>query len=429
MNADERFAKVLINLKNIRPFYSAVYEALERVENDSVPTMGVSTTKMIYNAKFVESLQFSELVFVSLHEIAHVSLMHVSRRGDRDPELWNVAADLYVNKLLSEEFNITPGHTSHNGMIKFLKGGLYWDDLDLDSDTTEELYEELESQAKNNGYFENQELNTEKDFEFQLGRGGSGSHGNHKPFKLTIRRSTIISDIFDNDGKDAAEKENDNKRVLIEARTKCELHGGIGTGRGLLEFKVNEILSSHIDWRKLLRKYAIQAASKDSSFSNPDKRMYYQKAIYPGQMLDGTKTIKNIKICFDASGSISDEDLGHFYGQVKQLLNTYKVDAELIYWDTEVESNGSFKTFSELSSISAVGRGGTDASCVFKYFDSKRCKVKPLVSVIFTDGFIPDIENKKWEHKYKDTIWVMTRDYNKNLKPPFGKLTIAKFSN
>ena len=129
-------------MSNLRPFYSAIYESMYRVESESVQTMGVSCKQMVYNKKFVEGLEFEELMFVDLHEICHVALMHVSRRKNRDPELWNIACDIYVNRLLAEEFNILPGETADNGLVKFLPDALYCGTVDLDNDYAERIYED-----------------------------------------------------------------------------------------------------------------------------------------------------------------------------------------------------------------------------------------------------------------------------------------------
>ena len=77
LDIESKFAKAFHNLSNLRPFYSAIYESMYRVESESVQTMGVSCKQMVYNKKFVEGLEFEELMFVDLHEICHVALMHV----------------------------------------------------------------------------------------------------------------------------------------------------------------------------------------------------------------------------------------------------------------------------------------------------------------------------------------------------------------
>ncbi len=254
-------------------------------------------------------------------------------------------------------------------------------------------------------------------------------------FEMQIEFTGITDDILDDDSENGSdtqtEKEDKNKRLLYEAKTRYEMRKAKDTGieAGKLSSLVDEILKSHVDWRKLLRKYCIKATSTDSSFNNPDKRMFYQDAIYPGQARDESTTIKGVKICFDSSGSISNKDIAYYFGQVLELMQHFKVDSEVIYWDTEVASLGKAQNIKELRKIDVCGRGGTDPSCVFEYFDSKKCHIKPVVTLIFTDGFINfEREQGKWKKKYKDTIWIMTRDANKQFTPPFGIVTQAKYS-
>jgi predicted metal-dependent peptidase len=85
---------------------------------------------------------------------------------------------------------------------------------------------------------------------------------------------------------------------------------------------------------------------------------------------------------------------------------------------------------SELTNIDVKGGGGTNPRCLFEYFDSKQCKVKPDLVLIFTDGYFwSDTIENKWIRKYKNTIWVMSEYYNKEFKPDFGKVTQAEFNN
>lgn len=444
LDIESKFAKAFHNLSNLRPFYSTIYESMYRVESESVQTMGVSCKQMIYNKKFVEGLEFEELMFVDLHEICHVALMHVSRRKNRDPELWNIACDIYVNRLLAEEFNILPGEMADNGLVKFLPDALYCGTVDLDNDYAEHIYEDLYQQAIKNGYNNSklQDIKDGKTFHFEYQGSGQSSSQSYKydksdrlkshnsTFKIDLQPGTYSLDISD-DGADQLSKENDNRKILQDARTRYEMSNRYaGDGAGLLKFKVDEILKSHLDWRKLLRKYCIKATRSDTSFAKPDKRMYYQKAIYPGQALDGLGELNGVKVCFDSSGSISETDIAYFYGQVRDILKEFKLKAELIYWDTDIASCGDFSNFSEMKRVEACGRGGTNPDCLFEYFDSKKCKIKPIVTLVFTDGFIGGNQDRpKWKKKYKDTIWIMTKDYDKNFKPAFGQLAIARFSD
>ena len=146
-------------------------------------------------------------------------------------------------------------------------------------------------------------------------------------------------------------------------------------------------------------------------------------------MEDELNYIKGVKVCIDTSGSISDEDIQYFYGQVYELLKQFKVEAELIYWDAKIESTGKFDRYKQFERVDLYGRGGTRPEVVFEYFESKECKVKPIVVIMFTDGYYyKDWATAKMIKKYKNTIWVMTRDHDKDFRPPFGKKALARFN-
>lgn len=439
LSIDDKFAKSIHRLRIYRPFYSAIYEALKRVENKDIETMGVSTDKMVYNPDFVDSLGFSELMFIQLHEVAHVALMHVARCGDKKQSIWNIACDLYVNRLLAEEFSVTPGKENVSELVKFPEDGLYCSSIDLDTDFAEKIYEhfinQIESQI-NNGATEKVTISYRGSYRPYL-----DEQMHWEIFKQDVKLKYVNSygydldydgkDIID-DGKCQTELENETKQILSDAKFRYEMSNGgsnqVGSGRGSLYEKVNDILKSKIDWVKILRRYCMKMKSSDLSFNNPDKRMFYQKAIYPGQSVDSDYLLRGVKVGVDCSGSISKEDYKYFRGQIQSLLKSFKLDAELIYWDSEVEVCEKFTDFMEYNKIGIIGGGGTNVSCLFEYFDSKKCKIKPYVSVILTDGYLPiNFDKKSWQRKYKDTIWVLTKQHNKNFKTPFGKVVPVKY--
>lgn len=435
LTVDQKFAKALFVLRDLRPFYSAIYESIPHIETKSIDTMGVTSKELLYNEDFVDKLTFGEFLFVVLHEIGHIALMHVSRMGGRDSTLWNIACDLYDNKILSEEFDLRPGGMDRKTRIAFPTDALYCESISIYKDYAEDIYRSLEEQAIKNGYFE--KISNDN-------RGGSGSNGGgDTTFRFNVKGQGIGGGYtFDVDvqtyqgdlqpsGLDEQEEINNSKRILAEAKTKYDMtYKSIGGGKGFLELMVDELLKSHIDWKKLLRKFCIQMTKSDQSYAMPDKRMFYQKAIYPGQAVDITNIIKGVKICFDSSGSISLNDMRHFYGQVYQLLKDFKVDAEVMFWDTHIEKKCSLTKTFELKRLTGKGGGGTNPDCLFKYFDSKACKVKPYVILVFTDGYIGGNQaGRGWRRKYKNTIWVMTKNYNKTFSPKFGTVTVAQFNN
>lgn len=400
LSIEQKFAKILLQLRKLRPFYSAIYEVMDKEESTETKTAGVTENKLLFNKEFIEKIPVEEMLFVMLHEVAHVALKHVSRREHRDPMLWNIACDLYVNKVLAEEFGIEPGGYKEVEGIKIYQPNkcLYDSSIDTSNDCVEGIYDEL------------------KEAERAENKGTRYNIDNLRAFK-----NTVSEDLIDQE-YDQSSKESLADKIVADAVTRLEMTSkNYGDTEGKLYRAVKASIISKVDWRRVLRKYLIESNRTDTSFSRPDKRMHYLGRIYPGQVKVDADKIRGVKICIDTSGSISANEFEEFCGQVYDLLNKYKVEAEIIYWDTRVESRGRFTRYNEFERVSAYGGGGTDPSCIFNYLDSKECKEKPIVTLIFTDGYfsLDNITNKQ-KRKYKDTIWIMCKKHKKDFNATFG---------
>lgn len=473
LSVEDKMAKVMVNLRRLRPYYSAVYEVMEKVETPSVKTMGVNLKQLAYNPEFVNKISFEELMFVSLHEIAHIALMHVTRGKDKNHKIWNIAGDLYINAMLVDEFKGCD-------LVTMPKDILYCSSIDLDEESVDDIYNELmrqmseidnemfkesknkgrvskigqQSDEEDSGQGNNNQPTGDKQQSDEIITGTFGNIGysskkaklsyiGKKPigkdtdkFEMDINRVHIYDCDVDSESQSTGSEtldEQEARKILSDADVKARMMGevSVGSGSNRLEQFIRETLRSKMDWRSLLRKYCIALRSSETSFARPDKRMYYQSAIYPGNEIEESNFLKDIKVAIDTSGSVTDEYLMYVYGQIKDILNQYKVNGELILWDWEINSTGDFNDFKGASNIAIKSRGGTRPDCIFEYMDSKQCKIKPALTLVFTDGeFFGFEENQnmnKWKKKYKDTIWVMTKEYNKMFKPPFGRLAYAKF--
>ena len=69
-----------------------------------VPQQVQMVDTSIYNTKFIDSLTPKEAEFLFGHEVLHNVFEHMLVRiGDRDPQLWNIAADYAVNQILKDQ--------------------------------------------------------------------------------------------------------------------------------------------------------------------------------------------------------------------------------------------------------------------------------------------------------------------------------------
>lgn len=67
------------------------------------PTMATNGLNIQYHPDFVLSQSDAAIRFVLCHEILHCVGEHMSRRGNRNPLLWNYATDYAINPILNAE--------------------------------------------------------------------------------------------------------------------------------------------------------------------------------------------------------------------------------------------------------------------------------------------------------------------------------------
>lgn len=101
--ATERVRKARAELILTRRFYGVLVSNVEPVPSREVPTMATNGKKHFFNPEFIDTLTQDELLFVQAHESEHDARKHHSRRGNRDPKLWNEAGDYVINPDLIEE--------------------------------------------------------------------------------------------------------------------------------------------------------------------------------------------------------------------------------------------------------------------------------------------------------------------------------------
>jgi len=79
-------------------FFGNLATRLKLVNADSwCPTAATDGRNFYYNSEFIKSLRPAEREFLFGHEVLHCVYDHFGRRGDRDPQLWNIANDYCVN--------------------------------------------------------------------------------------------------------------------------------------------------------------------------------------------------------------------------------------------------------------------------------------------------------------------------------------------
>ena len=94
----ESLTTARIGLLLKEPFFGNLATRLTLVNADRwLPTAATDGRRFYYNTKFLQQLSPKQIEFLFGHEVLHVVYDHIGRRGDRDPQLSNIAADYCVN--------------------------------------------------------------------------------------------------------------------------------------------------------------------------------------------------------------------------------------------------------------------------------------------------------------------------------------------
>jgi hypothetical protein len=95
------------------PFIGSIALGLAWVNAPDVGTMATDGRSVWFNPAWCERHGVEKTMGVIAHEVLHVVNRHHLRRGERDAELWNVAADLLINRLLEDDKYVLP----HDGLF------------------------------------------------------------------------------------------------------------------------------------------------------------------------------------------------------------------------------------------------------------------------------------------------------------------------
>lgn len=107
IQARQKVKQAIVWCISSKGFFAEMISDLNIYGSKSVPTMQTNGLNIVYGVDFVLNQSMAAVRLVLLHEVLHCFGQHMSRRGGRDPYMWNVAADFAINPILAQE--LKPG--------------------------------------------------------------------------------------------------------------------------------------------------------------------------------------------------------------------------------------------------------------------------------------------------------------------------------
>jgi len=356
-------AKIQLMQRTNSVFYQTILFSLKTSWNTNTETAATDGKNLFINPEWFTSLSNKERIGLLVHEVMHVALNHMCRRGNRIPLLWNIAADHVINLNLTEAGYELPEH------------GLY--DISYEGMSTEQVYKLLDKDA---------------------------SGGISVPGGLDI--------IYP---PDATEAEITNRAVtnlVIKAAIQAR-STGYGNIPGEVLLQLDTLINPKLPWDVLLQNYMSTFAKDDYTWSRPNKRYlpdYYLPTAY-------SERVCNIAIAVDSSGSVLPEEFSFFTREITSIHSSLKPDLiTLITFDTEIHSVYElYEDVDAMTELEFTGGGGTDIAPILEWAKQN----DPEVMIVFTDGdfYQPD-DMEQWPTC--SILWLIHN--NKYFTAPVGEV-------
>jgi predicted metal-dependent peptidase len=299
------------------PFFAALSRKIEKRADSNIPTAGVRVDpetaqfEMVYNPEWFATLPEDHVRGVLKHEFYHLIFEHVtSRKPEGIPhKTWNICADLAINSHLVGEL---PDMACMPGEGPF---------ADLPKGKSAEWYL----------------ANLPQEEESEGGSGeGNGGEGDGEGEPGSFDDHSGWDDAAQSPEQQAANqmaKERLKQAMKAAAQEASQSAKGWGSMSGEVKQEILKRLETKVDWKKVLRYFikTSQRSSKTSTVRRINKRYAY---IHPGKKV---KRQAKIAIAIDQSGSVCDDMLENFFGELNKLAKL--AEFTVVPFDTQVDAS------------------------------------------------------------------------------------------
>lgn len=351
-----------------RPFIGTLAMNLQLIPvvDHRCPTACTDGKNIFFNPHFLNSLTTEERLTILGHEIWHCGMSHFTREHGRieDHEMWNHAIDHEVNSLLQDDGFTIPVHAV---LYRPYKGESAETVFELIKNGTIEMRGQCLDEHKTNN-----------------DPGDGKNDGKDGWSTVSISKNGDITAKVDNDfspnRSDDVWKEWRNK--MMAAAQQCE---GRGVDMGVYKTRLDELFSSEMHWKEILRQYLTPMFDSTRKWLPPNRRHVYKKMYLPS--LKKEKQL-NIVIAIDTSGSTTGDIVKTFVSEVFAILNSFGgYQLRLIQCDWDITDDVTYDSEKPFipENFKLKGGGGTDFHPVFKELEQDF--EDPEVLLFLTDGY------------------------------------------
>ncbi len=402
----QRTSDSVTELLRKQPFFGSLALRLPLRADPSRETLASDGHEIRYSPKWVAATDAHVIETAMARVVMACALKHHTRRGERDPERWQLASQLVTHTLIRDVgFTLPPDAEAWDGVsVEEAYDRLpepREDDSGGDGEsppagadmgapaaaaTSGDSDEAAsDSPSESSGDDNDSDAPGDSDGQGQDGPGDDGRDGGGPSDAPASHDPSGTGEIMDagarGDGEfpvDVTTEEQAWDEAMHQAMNLARAEGKLP---GDVEETVRNAHASTLDWRSLLRRYMTDAARRDYSWSLPNRRFIDGGLSLPSIRSEG---IDAIAVIIDTSGSLPAQTLADFWTEVREVATEIQPESvHILQLDAAVQDAAEYAACDLPDEIVVKGRGGTDFRPGFAWLDERA--IRPSVCLYLTD--------------------------------------------
>ena len=403
-----RVSDCVTELLRKQPFFGSLVLRLPLRPDATRETLATDGHEIRYSPRWVADTDSHVIETAMARVVMACALKHHTRRGERDPERWQIASQLVTHALIRDAgFTLPPDAEA-------------WEDL-----TVEQAYDRLpepgdddsgdegdpssdaggaaaagagqpspadddDSDDPSDSPGEGEGRDDDGDDGDGQGRDRDGQGDDGASDAPPSHDPAGTGEVMDADARAGDDGESAEAPVDITAEEQAwdeAMHQALNIARaegkvpGQVEETIQGAHASTLDWRTLLRRFMTDTASRDYSWSVPNRRFIDGGLYLPSIRSEG---IDAIAVIVDTSGSLPADTLADFWSELREVAAEIRPETVIVLQvDAAVRDAAEYAPDDLPDEIAIKGRGGTDFRPGFAWLDEQG--IEPGVCLYFTD--------------------------------------------
>ncbi|MDE0355033.1 MAG: VWA-like domain-containing protein, partial [Deltaproteobacteria bacterium] len=390
-----RMSDCVTELLRKQPFFGSLVLRLPLRADTTRRTLASDGQEIRYSPDWVAETDAHLIETAMARVVMACALKHHTRRKERDPQRWQTASQLVTHALLRDAgFTLPPEAEA-------------WEDLSV-----EQAYDRLPEPG--DGDSGDDRNHPQDPGDAGTGAGGqppAGGDGDESGDQSAGDGACQHEDDGDSEegsadappshdpsgtgevmdasarGEDSGSGETPLDTAAEEQAWDEAMHQALSIARaegkapGGVEETVRNAHASTLDWRTLLRRYMTDAASRDYSWSVPNRRFIDSGLYLPSIRSEGIDTIA---VIIDTSGSVPAQTLAEFWTELREVVDEIRPEKIIVLQvDAALQDAAEYGPDDLPDEIALKGRGGTDFRPGFEWLDEQG--IQPTVCLYLTD--------------------------------------------